>query len=185
MVCSIPLIGAGYGYITMRPTIKSIGLSSEPLQKNPLIIFFLRLEKVCAARVRRAPCTSEPGIGYKACMLLSQGGPSYMAVMLNMTDFADGISFILHPLFPSYPVQSTRYTHLYTNVISGMLVAMCFSDSQGHSWHPYLHGWSRGATGDAGVIKTACFVCCTPWRSYSRITMPAKKRRKQHGKTST
>lgn len=36
--------------------------------------------------------------------------PSYMAVMLNMTDTADGFPLSLHVPFPFYPAQSAPCT---------------------------------------------------------------------------
>jgi len=51
-------IGAGYGYITMRPAIESIGLSSEPMQKNPFAYILSQAgEDLCR--------TCPPGVMYR------------------------------------------------------------------------------------------------------------------------
>ena len=50
--------------------------------------------------------------------------PSYMAVMLNMTDVADGYPFTPFSLFPFYPVQSDSCTRSIRRSFSGTLVAM-------------------------------------------------------------
>jgi len=47
---------------------------------------------------------------YAGCRGNCQRNPSYIAVMLNMMDYAGGISFALHFLHPSYAVQSSHFT---------------------------------------------------------------------------
>ena len=57
------------------------------------------------------------------CKCLTQRGPSYMAVMLYMTDVVDGFPFTPHFILLFYPLQSHYCTCQHAQAFSGMLVA--------------------------------------------------------------